>query len=162
PTTFVSYSQLRAEISAALVEQMLQARPLPLVADTEGVVSGAVTELQFNISVSNPGPGGGPAATPDPSISRIFPQNLAPGLISISPAEGVAGTPFLLSLSGNNFNATSIINFGGSQFSPTVSTPTSMSVTIPGSLLSPGPVQVSVTNPAPGGGTTPTIPFIVN
>src|SRR5262249_8890767 len=84
-------------------------------------------------------------------------------LVSISPVEVNAGSASVtLSLSGNNFNTTSIVNFGGTSLSPLTANGTSMTVTLPASLLAGGTYPVSVTNPAPGGATTDPLVFTVN
>src|SRR5207249_4467240 len=133
PTTYISYTQLKAEISAALLDQLLQVRSI--VAD-DSKRSNQVTELQLNISGSNPGPGGGDALPPlNPDALRIVPQNALPILISITPAEAPAGSPATITLSGNNFNGSSVINFGSSKYSPTTSNGTSMTLTLAASDL---------------------------
>src|SRR5262249_13375892 len=121
----------------------------------------AASTVQFEVSVSNPGPGGGPAQV-DPQAGQLTPQNDPPVLVSISPTEVNAGSALVtLTLSGNNFNATSTINFGSAQLSPLTANGTSMTVILPANVLVAGTYPVSVSNPAPGGGTTYPLLFTV-
>jgi YVTN family beta-propeller protein len=156
PTVFVSSTELRGTVSAAMVDQFLQVR-------SAGISSG-VKPVEFNIGVENPGPGGGGNPPSDtPGGTTIQPLNAAPVLLSLSPTDIQFNTSDLnLTLSGNNFNATSIVNFGGLQLSPSSSSPTAMTVVIGRAQLAAGTVQVTVTNPAPGGGTSSAMPFRVN
>ena len=172
PTTFISSTQLQAVISADLVQQLLQVHlqqaQRRLADGTTPSTFAQTADLQFNISVTNPGPGGGNAPPPaDPQAGRITPQNSVPVLvsISISPTQVTAGTgPVTLTLNGNNFNGTSVINVGNQKASPATSAGgTVMTVTIPANLLTtPGTYPVSVTNPPPGGGTSATASFQVD
>lgn len=165
PTTFVSSTQLQAVVGAALLQQLLQPQ-VPQAASAKSVVlaiSADTTSINFNVGVSNPGPGGGASPPPkDPTTTRIQPQNPLPVLVSISPTKITVDAPQLqLTLSGNNFNGTSIVNFGGAALTPASVSSTAMTVNIPVAGLSPGDVPVSVTNPAPGGGTSAALTFSV-
>lgn len=165
PTIFVSSTELKATVSAALVQQILQVQASSVAsARTGNAIAADTTPFTFTVSVTNGPPGGGNAPPPNnPNVTHIQPQNLQPVLISISPMETTVGQgPVTLTLSGNGFNALSVITFGGFQFSPATSTPTSMSVTIPANLLLAGAYAVSVTNPSPGGGTSAGLTFTVD
>src|SRR5206468_10464288 len=140
----VSYNVLRAEVSAALRDQLIQVRNLSTDDGKPGVFN-AVTPLTFSVGINNEEGG-------DSSSAQISLENPVPVLISLSPAEATAGVPLTLTLSGNNFNGTSIINIGSLQNSPTTSTPTSMTTVIPASAVVAGNLSVFVTNPPPGGG----------
>jgi YVTN family beta-propeller protein len=163
PTTYISATELRADISSSIVQQLLQ-----LQVQTSGIKAGAAvaaaTAPTFDISVRNPGPGGGSAPPPlNPASTHLTPLNGLPVLISISPTDTTVGAgAIVLTLNGNNFNSTSSITFGGSALAPTSTSLTSMSVTLPANILVPGTYPVSVTNPAPGGGTSVPIIFTVN
>ena len=162
PTTFVSPTELKAVVSADILDQLLQVSAITLDSSQQARF-GQTTPIEFNIGVTNPGPGGGESPPPaDPQVNQIQPQNSQPILRSMSPTEIETGaSEVLLTVNGNNFNGTSVLNFGGSPHSPISSTPTSMTVLIPGSDLIPGVVSVSVTNPPPGGGTSGSNPFTV-
>ena len=160
PTTFISATQLKADVPAALLQQVLQVQQSAASKTADASVSAVVTSQEFDINVTNPGPGGGPGQ--NSQGNQLTPQNMPPVLLSISPTQVNAGSASLtLSLSGNNFNGTSIINFGSLQQSPLTSNGTSMTVSIPaGSLATAGPVAVTVTNP--GAGTTTAQTFTIN
>ncbi len=162
PTIYVSPTELQAVISAALLDELLQVSSISLD-EGAGQRFAQTNPLQFNIEVINPGPGGGKSPPPsNPGAGQIQPSNSEPVLLSISPTEIETGASELeLTLNGNNFNGTSVVDFGGSLHSPFTSTATSMTVVISGSDLQVGVVAVSVGNPPPGGGTTASIPFTV-
>jgi hypothetical protein len=154
---------LKADISTEIFEQILQTnanRPNSV----KPRIAGQTDPPQFKIGVTNPEPGGGDSPDPaDPSASQIEPENPVPVLVSISPAEVMTGNgSFTLTLNGNNFNGTSVINLGGLQLSPSTSSLTSMTVEIPINELAAGVIQVAVTNPQPGGGQSATLPFSIH
>ena len=161
-TTFVSSTELRAEIPADLLQQLLERRTIESAEAKPGSFR-QVVPLNFDIGVSNPGPGGGDSPPPsNPQSNQIQPQNAQPVLTSISPTRAEAGPNGVdITLSGNNFNGTSIINFGAGAHSPSTVTATSMTVHIAASEMQPGVVSVSITNPPPGGGTSGSMSFTI-
>jgi YVTN family beta-propeller protein len=162
PTTFVSSTELQAVVSAELLDQLFQVRGITLdSADSHRF--NQVTNPEFNIGVSNPGPGGGNSPPPaNPATNHLVPSNAVPILLNMFPTEIETGaSELVLTLNGNNFNATTVVEFGNAPHSPLLSTETSMRVVIPGSDLPPGIFDVSVINPPPGGGTTASLPFTV-
>jgi YVTN family beta-propeller protein len=163
PTTFISTTQLKAEMSAAIFEQIVQMHSVR-ANSVRPRISGQTDPPEFKVGVTNPEPGGGDSPDPaDPSVSDLQPQNSVPVLVSISPAEVTAGNgSFTLTLNGNNFNGTSLVNVGGIQYSPTTLSSTSMTVDVPINQLSAGVIQVFVTNPPPGGGSSAAFPLTVN
>ena len=78
-------------------------------------------------------------------------QNPAPTLTSITPGTLALGA-FQLTLYGTGFVSTSVVNFGGQTLKTTYATATM--ITAIGTVSNTGQVSVSVTNPAPGGGTS--------
>jgi hypothetical protein len=82
----------------------------------------------------------------------------------LSPSSAPVGSAALnLNVTGSNFNASSNILINGTAFSPTYLSPTLLQVAIPASdLAQAGTLNVSVTNPPPGGGTSSVFPFIVD
>ncbi|MFZ1160266.1 MAG: IPT/TIG domain-containing protein [Candidatus Sulfotelmatobacter sp.] len=82
----------------------------------------------------------------------------APSVTSISPSSTSAGgSPFVLTINGNNFSSDSVVNFNGSDLTPSLVTRHQVVATIPASdIAQPGTLQVLVLNP-PTGGTTSTI-----
>src|SRR5579862_8558833 len=82
--------------------------------------------------------------------------NPTPTITSVSPNASLAGgAAFTLTISGTNFVAGSMVTFGGSAPATTFVNSTQLTAAIPAaSVVSPGTLAVTVTNPAPGGGTS--------
>jgi hypothetical protein len=80
---------------------------------------------------------------------------VTPTISTISPNTSVAGgAAFTLTINGTNFVAASMVNFGGSAPATTFVNSTQLTAAIPAaSIVSTGAPAVTVTNPAPGGGT---------
>ncbi len=116
-----------------------------------------------------PGQRGAAQSTPQPTLTVVNP---APTITSISPPSLVAdGLPgFTLTVNGTGFTPSTIVNWGGFNFSTTYVSPTRVTAFISGySLIASGPdaaapglVTVSVTNSAPGGGTAGTTQAITD
>src|SRR5579863_1753403 len=104
------------------------------------------------------GCGGG---TSPSSINQ--PASNAPTITTISPNSTVAGgAAFTLTINGTNFVAASMVNFGGSALATTFVNSTQLTAAIPAaSIASTGTPAVTVTNPAPGGGTSKAINFTI-
>ncbi len=77
--------------------------------------------------------------------------NPVPVLTSITPSTIGTGA-FQISLNGTGFVNTSTVSFGGTPLKVTYASP--LLITAVGSVASAGDVTVTVTNPAPGGGTS--------
>jgi len=136
-TTLVNGTQLTAQITAADV----------LAAGT------------FPITVFNPAPGGGTSAAADLTVN-----NPAPTASSISPTAKIAGdAAFTLTVNGTNFNASSIVRFGGSDRVTTLVNGTQLTAQITATdILAAGTFPITVFNPAPGGGTSAAVDLTVN
>jgi len=92
-----------------------------------------------------------PTATPAPTISTISPNSAVAG-----------GAAFTLTINGTNFVAASMANFGGAAPTTTFVNSTQLTVAIPAaSVASTGMLAVTVTNPAPGGGTSNPVNFTI-
>ncbi len=104
------------------------------------------------------GCGGG---TSPSSINQPTPST--PTITTISPSSTVAGgAAFTLTINGTNFVAASMVNFGGSAPATTFINSTQLTAAIPAaSIASTGTMAVTVTNPAPGGGTSKAINFTI-
>ncbi len=162
PTTFISSTELRAVVPAGLIQSLLQARSTQSTAEGKIAPASDAASGTFNFNVSSPGPGGGDSPPPDnPNANKVTVQNAVPVLVSISPTEIEPNKTLNLSVSGNNFNGTSTVNFAGKSYPPATSSDTTLSVVIPAGDVKSGTYGVSVTNPAPGGGTTQSIAFNV-
>src|SRR6516225_8531350 len=86
-----------------------------------------------------------------------------PTIATISPISATAGSAgFTLMVSGTNFVAASVVNFGGTTPATTVVTSTQLTAAIPAAAIaSAGTVPVTVTNPAPAGGTSNAVNFTI-
>jgi DNA-binding beta-propeller fold protein YncE len=82
---------------------------------------------------------------------------------ALAPTSVVAGSGgFVLTINGTNFVAASTVNFGGAAPATTFVSSTELTAMIPASsIASSGSVTVTVTNPAPGGGTSAPTNFTV-
>lgn len=89
--------------------------------------------------------------------------NPSPTGTTISPNNAIAGgAAFTLTVNGTNFVAASIISFGGSAAPTTFVSSTQLTAAIPAaSIASAGTATVTVTNPAPGGGTSNGLNFTI-
>lgn len=113
------------------------------------------------ITVFNPTPGGGVSAASGFVVNALNP---APAITNLSPASVVQGASgFTLTINGLNFLSTTTASFGG--VAKTVTFVGATQITIPilaGEVASPGTIPLIVTNPGPGGGSTPAVNFVVN
>ena len=89
--------------------------------------------------------------------------NLSPIITAISPNSAVAGgAGFALTISGANFVAASVVNFGGTAKSTTFISESQLIAAIPASSISAtGNAAVTVTNPAADGGTSNAVNFTI-
>jgi hypothetical protein len=128
-TMFVSSTQLTAAIPA----------------------SDLATAGTANVVVFNPAPGGGVSNI---GSFTIVQPNPMPAITSLSPSSATAGRPGLtLSVSGDNFINGSVVRWNGSDRATTFVRSSLLSAEITEADLSaPGAVNITVFNPAPGGG----------
>lgn len=136
PTTFVSTTQINATIAASDIAS-------PGTAD---------------VTVFNPAPGGGTSGSMTFTI-----ENPVPAITSLSPSSTVAGSPsFTLTVTGTGFVSGSIVRWNGSDRTTTFVSATQVTAFIPSSdVAATGSAQVTVFNPAPGGGTSNAATFAV-
>src|SRR5262249_32881698 len=130
PTTFVNSSQLTAMIPAS---------------DIATVGSAQVT-------VNSPAPGGG-VSTPF-AFNVTQANNPVPSVTSISPNTATAGAAaFTLTVNGTNFTSASEVSWNGANLATIFVSATQLTAQVPANLISAvGSAQVTVANPAPGGG----------
>jgi hypothetical protein len=138
-TTFVSPTQLTAAITAADI----------------------ATAGTANVTVTNPAP------TTGPSIPQVFTiigsENPVPTISSLGTTHAPGGASFTLTVNGTNFEAKSVVNFNGKSEATTFVSTTKLSAAIPASDVAVvGNMNITVTNPAPGGGTSTASPFTVD
>jgi hypothetical protein len=136
PTTFISNTQLTAEIAA------------------DDVSSGGTVDVR----VVNPLAQGGTSAAETFTVT-----NPAPVVTSMNPITATAGGPaFTLTVNGEQFVDDSTILWDGSARPTSFVSTTQLTTTIAaGHIAQPGVVPISVENPAPGGGTSGELPFEV-
>ena len=114
---------------------------------------------QFRLFLNN---GEARAATsPTVTVSAVI--NAVPTLGSMSPARASAGTgPFTLSVTGTGFVPGSEVRWNGSSRPTTYVSATQLRAAIAAAdVATPATAQVTVSSPAPGGGTSAPLPFTV-
>lgn len=90
-------------------------------------------------------------------------NNPAPTLSRLSPSEALVGRSFTLTVNGTGFTPASQIRWNGSARSTTYVSGTQLTAAIPaGDVASGGTATVTVSNPAPGGGTSNSLPLQIN
>jgi hypothetical protein len=122
----------------------------------------AVPDAAVQVTVANPLPGG-------PSNALTFVVNPvangAPTITGFNPPSATAGTmgPFTVSVAGTGFVQTSVVNWDGSPRATTFVSSSQLTVNFTTQdLATAGSGSVSVSNPAPGGGVSPSKNFPVN
>jgi hypothetical protein len=137
-TTFVSSSSLSAAVPASL----------------------AATGSVENITVTNPD---GQASTAGSPSQQITVTNPAPTLTGITPSLLYAGgTATTFTLTGTNFNSSSAVLAGTTSLSTTFVSATQLTALAPPAVLdSASTLGFTVSNPAPGGGTSQSLPITV-
>jgi hypothetical protein len=136
-TTYVSNTELTAQISAHDIEQ-----------------AGTVP-----ITVFNPEPGGGTSNQVTFTI-----DNPVPTLTELIPSSIRAGSPaFTLTIEGSGFASNAQAYWNGNARQTTYLGPQKVKAAILASdVQAPGTAQVTVSNPAPGGGTSNYLTFTIN
>jgi hypothetical protein len=110
----------------------------------------------FPVVVTNPAPGGGASAVT--ANSTFIVNNPVPtvGKAAVAGKTDISGgAPFTLTITGTNFVSNSVVNFNGNAVTTHFGTATQLTADIPASAVAKaGNVNVTVTNPAPAGGTS--------
>ena len=111
------------------------------------------------VSVFNPSPGGGGSGI----LTFTITGNPVPAITSISPNNASAGgAAFTLTIDGSGFVDGSRARWSGSDRTTTFVSNVQLRASIPASdLVAVGTAQVTVFNPAPGGGTSPSVSFSI-
>jgi YVTN family beta-propeller protein len=138
PTTFISSSQLAAQISAS---------------DIAATGTAAVT-------VFNPGPSGGTSNTSNFAINT----NPIPTITGLSPTSTIPGGPaFTLTVFGSNFVSGSVVRWNDTNRPTNFASSSQLTAQISASdIAATGTAAVTVFNPAPGGGTSNASNFAIN
>ncbi len=113
----------------------------------------------YDITVFNPGPGGGSSPPLTFTIKNPVPVLNSNG-VSPNNSEGNP-TTISITVTGNNFVSGSRVRFNGSDSNITTTfiSTTSLKAEILRSKLTPGVIQITVYNPTPGGGTSAAVPY---
>ena len=138
-TTFVNSTQLTATI-------------LPVDVATAGTPA---------VTVTNLAPGGGTSAAATFTVTAA--TNPAPTITSLSPNTIAAGSAgFTLVVNGTNFISTSVVNFNGTARTTTFINASQLTIPVSATdVATVGTPAVTVTNPAPGGGTSAAATFTI-
>lgn len=134
--TFISTDELQIPVSAA-------------------DLTGAGTA---SVAVANAAPGGGQAS----AVFTISAPS-APTVAALSPNSALmGGSQFSLTVTGTNFVQSSTVQWNGLNLPTTYVSNSQLTAMVPGSdIVNPGNVPVTVVTPAPGGGTSATVQFVV-
>ncbi len=141
-TAFISQTQLTAQIPASDIAS-----------------AGTATVTVFN--PASAGGGGGASNALTFTIAQV--PNPAPTLTALNPAFALAGgAAFELSVTGSNFINASVVRWNGADRATTFVSATQLRAAIPAAdLVNAGAVPITVFNPAPGGGTSAAVNFVV-
>src|SRR5712691_8786146 len=114
----------------------------------------------YPIVVFNPAPGGGPST----SVVNLTVNNPAPTLTSILPTSKIAGdAAFPLTVTGTNFNSSSVVRLGGADRPTTLVNATQLTAQLTAvDVQAAGTFSITVFNPAPSGGTSTATNLTVN
>lgn len=140
PTTFVSNTQLTAQVST----------------------SDIVTAGNTSITVFTAPPGGG---TSNAAILLITtPPNPVPEITALNPSSVISGgQDFTLTVTGNKFVSASVVRLNGQARLTTFISSTELRATIlAGDIANGGTAVITVFNPTPGGGISNALPLTVN
>jgi hypothetical protein len=117
------------------------------------------TAGNFAVVVTNPAPGGGASNSVNFTVN-----NLVPTITTLSPASANVGAASqTLTINGTNFLAGSTATYNGVAHTLTFTSSTVVKITLTtGDQATAGNFPVVVTNPAPGGGASNAVNFVVN
>ncbi len=113
----------------------------------------------YGVAVTNPAPGGGTSSTLNFTVN-----NLVPTVTSLSPPSGTAGAAAqTLTIVGTNFVSNSTVTYHAVAHTPTFLSSTQLTISLTASdQATAGNYAVVVTNPAPGGGASNSVNFVVS
>jgi len=104
--------------------------------------------------------GGYTKASTSPAITVTQAPNPAPALTSLSQTNAVVNVPFTLTLNGSGFVSSSVAYWNGAGRATTYVSAAQIKMSVlAGDVASLGTATVSVTTPAPGGGTSASLPI---
>ena len=104
-----------------------------------------------------------PSSTSQPPSSSGTPGNPTPSIVSITPPSLVAGSASqMLTVNGSGFIASSVVNINGAALTTAYVSAASVTAAVPAALIAAdGTEKVTVSNPAPGGGTSAVQSFTI-
>ena len=112
-------------------------------------VADATKTVSLNLTISSP----------TPQLTSISPTAIG---IGASNAAQVAATSTVVTANGTGFDAQSTVIANGTPLTTTFVSAAQLTATIPATLVaSPGVLQLAVSTPPPGGGTTSSLSFTV-
>jgi hypothetical protein len=144
-------------ISGSVVRVNGANRTTTLVSNTQLTAAIPTSDLAvgalLSITVFTAAPGGGAS-----SAVTFTVNNPVPSISSISPSTAlVLGSSFILTVNGSGFNGASVVQVNGSSRPTTFVSPTQLQAQISNNdILAVGQRNITVVNPAPGGGTSNT------
>ncbi len=150
-------------MSSSTVQWAGSSRSVTFVSSTQLQVAVSVADLaaagSVTVIVTNPSPGGGVS-----NNATIAINNPAPAITSVSPNTATAGQDTAtVTVTGTGFVAASVINVNGAARTTTFISGTQLQVSLPASdFMTAGSLQISVSNGAPGGGTSPASPIAIS
>jgi hypothetical protein len=102
-------------------------------------------------------------AATSPTVTVDASLNPVPVITSLAPTQTNAGSgAFTLTVNGTGFISSSVVRWNGVSRPTTYVNATKLQAAIAASDISaPGSANVSVLNPAPGGGASGTVPFVI-
>ena len=130
---------------------------------TASILAGDIAaQGSFPVTVFNPLPGGGISNASSFIVSVA--NNPVPSLTGLSPTAAIAGSAgFILTATGTGFTANSAVLWKGTSRATTFLSPTQLTIVVNASdVASAGTVAITVSNPAPGGGTSESSAFTVS
>ncbi len=123
--------------------------------------SDQATAGTYPVVVTNPTPGGGPSNSVNFTVTG---NNPAPTITNLSPPSATAGAAAqTLAINGTNFLSASTVTYNGVGHTVTFVSATKLTISLStGDQATSGNYPVVVTNPAPGGGHSNSVNFVVN
>ena len=117
--------------------------------------------LLFLVGCGGGGSGSSGGGTPPPPPP---PSNPVPAIVSLSPnSASVGGNSFTVTIIGYNFMPSSTVLWNGSARTATYTSSTQLQAQITAAdIANSGSAQLSITNPAPGGGSSGAAKFVIS
>ncbi|MBI3457071.1 MAG: DUF11 domain-containing protein, partial [Candidatus Rokubacteria bacterium] len=104
-----------------------------------------------------------PADNAATAVTTVIVPNPVPVVSTLSPSATAAGSaPFTLTVNGSDFIPSSVVRWNGADRTTSFVSPSQLEAAIPASdVTTAGTAQVTVFNPAPGGGTSSALTFTI-